>query len=74
LNLILSKECCICERKDIVPNKIRYKDENEKNSEILSGYKELKYFICQTCIKQMHEGQKFLCKICDKHYIFTPKK
>ena len=74
LNLILSKECCICERKDIVPNKIRYKDENEKNSEVLSGYKELKHFICQTCIKQIHEGQKFLCKICDKYHIFSPKK
>ena len=73
LNLILSKECCICEWKDIVPNKIRYKDDNEKNNEVLSGYKELKHFICKACIKQLHEEQKFFCKICDKYHIFSPK-
>ena len=73
LNSILSKECCACIRKEVIPNKIRYKDENEKNNEILSGYKELKHFFCQTCTKQIQQGQKFLCKICDKNHIFIPK-
>ena len=73
LNSILSKECCICINKEVVPKKIRYKDENEKNNEVLSGYKELKHFFCQTCSKQMQDGHKFLCKICDKNHIFTPK-
>ena len=73
LNSILSKECCICVNKEVVPNKIRYKDENEKNNEVLSGYKELKHFFCQTCSKQMQDGHKFLCKICGRNHIFTPK-
>jgi hypothetical protein len=73
LNSILSKECCVCIKKEVVPKKIRYKDENGKNNEVLSGYKELKHFFCQTCSKQMQDGQKFLCKICDKIHIFTPK-
>ena len=74
LNSILSTECCVCIKKEVVPNKIRYKDENEKNNEILSGYKELKHFFCQSCSKQMQDGQTFLCQICDKNHMFTPKK
>ena len=71
LNSILAKECCGCDRKEVVLNKIRYKDENK--NEVLSGYKELKHFLCQICSEQILPSQKFLCKICDKNHIFAPK-
>jgi hypothetical protein len=79
-NCILMKQCCACENKDIIFNKIRYKDkdkdensQNEEKEEILSGYKELKHFFCKVCTEKIKEKEKFLCKICDKEHIFYPK-
>ena len=79
-NCILMKQCCACDNKDIIFNKIRYKDkdkdensQNEEKEEILSGYKELKHFFCKVCTEKIKEKEKFLCKICDKEHIFYPK-
>ena len=79
-NCILMKQCCACENKEIIFNKIRYKDkekdensQNEEKEEILSGYKELKHFFCKICTEKIKEKEKFLCKICDKEHIFYPK-
>ena len=77
-NCILMKQCCACENKEIILNKIRYKDKdenlpNEEKEDILSGYKELKHFFCKICTEKIKEKEKFLCKICDKEHIFYPK-
>ena len=78
LNNKLKNECCVCENNDILVDRIRYKDKeekegNEKNEEVLTTYKELKHFFCKICNEKIKPFSLFLCKICDKNHILYPK-
>ena len=80
LNNILKNGCCICENKNILLNRIRYKDKedfenNEENRKLLSTYKELKHFFCKNCTEKINPNELFLCKICDKfHFLYQKNK
>ena len=74
LNYILNEECCNCGCKEPNLNRIRYKDKNEENIQLLAKYKELKHYFCKACVEKIKEKEPFLCNICDKEHIFRSKK
>ena len=74
LNYIFEKKCCICLNEDVFEKKIRYKDSDEKEKKILTGYKELKHRLCKVCAEKIKDKEIFRCQICDKEHIFLYKK
>ena len=74
LNYIFEKKCCKCLNEDVFERKIKYKDSEEKEKKILTGYKELKHRFCKACVEKIKDKESFICQICDKEHIFLYRK
>ena len=76
LNNIFEKKCCQCLSEEVFDKdkKIRYKDNEEKEEEILAGYKELKHKLCKNCSEKINNRDIIRCKFCDKEHIFCSRK
>ena len=74
LNNILKGQCCICKSKELCQERIRYKDNEMENQEILSNYKELKHYFCKNCSENIKEKNRFKCNVCYTEHIFKPRK
>ena len=77
LNNILINQCSFCclLLESDMKYRIKYEDieDNTKNNLNLGDFRSLKHYICNSCLMNYNNKEKFFCTLCNKNHIFYPE-